>query len=297
MYDIPKKTKSKHLLISYFLYSIGVKITSPITFLGTAGDSYVVGKQLRASGGIILKLDQNQFHIDPGPGSLVMAKQCGIELRLNTALLVSHNHLNHANDINAVISAMTYNGFDKRGDLIGNNAVINGTETIKPYLNGFYKNCLEKFIVLEEGQRVGINEVEIKALKAIHSTKTIGFKFLAPLNTLTYTSDTKYSAEVVEQYKNSNILILNVPYLKKQSSQESLSKQDAIKIINHVKPKLAIITHFGLEFLKSDPLYEIRDIKKESPCQVIAATDGMVVNPVSYSADQGQKTLKGFSEK
>ena len=187
-----------------------------------------------------------------------MAKNCGVNLRANTALLVSHNHLNHANDVNAVISAMTYNGFDKKGVLVANNTAINGSEKSKPYLRDFYKGCLERYIVLEEGQHVGINEVEIEALKTKHSEKAIGFKFFTPLYTLAYSSDTKYSVEILEEYKNSNILILNVPFLKKE--QESLSKEDAIKIINEVKPKLTIITHFGIDFLRADPLYEIRDI-------------------------------------
>ncbi len=226
-----------------------------------------------------------------------MAKQYGINLRANTSLFVSHNHLNHANDINAVISAMTYNGFDKKGVLVANNEVINGTEKSKPYLRDFYKNCLEKYIVLEQGQRVGINEVEVKALKTIHSNDALGFKFFTPLYTLSYSSDTKYSVEIVEEYKNSNILILNVPYLKKDKEQKGLAKEDAIKIINEVKPRLAIITHFGTDFLRADPLYEIRDIKKETESQVIAATDGMVINPVSYAADQGQRTLSGLSQK
>lgn len=264
--------------------------------MGTGGDAYVVGKNLRASGGIILQFGENQFHIDPGPGSLAMAKQCSVNLRANTALLVSHNHLNHANDVNAVISAMTYNGFDKKGVLISNNTAINGSEKSKPYLKEFYKNCLERYIVLEEGQRVGINEVEIGALKAIHSEKAIGFKFFTPLYTLSYSSDTKYSIEIAEEYKNSNILILNVPHLKKEREQEGLSKEDAIKLINNVKPKLTIMTHFGIDFLRADPLYEAREIKKETESQVIAATDGMAINPVSYAADKGQRTLGGFKK-
>lgn len=241
-----------------------------------------------------MQFGENQFHIDPGPGSLVMAKNCGINLRANTALLVSHNHLNHANDVNAVISAMTYNGFDKKGVLVADNTVINGSEKSKPYLRDFYKGCLERYIVVEEGQRVGINEVEIEALKTIHNEKAVGFKFFTPLYTLAYSSDTKYSVEILEGYKNSNILILNVPFLKKE--QEGLSKEDAIKIINEVKPKLTVITHFGIDFLRADPLYEIRDIKKETESQVIAATDGMVINPISYAADKGQRTLSALKK-
>jgi ribonuclease BN (tRNA processing enzyme) len=276
----------------------GINITSNIIFLGTGGDSYVVGKQIRGSGGIILQVDDDQFHIDPGPGALVMAKEAGINLRANTALFVTHNHLNHCNDINAVIDAMTYSGFDKKGVLVANNTVINGSENHQPFLHKYYRDCLERFIVLEEGKKVGINNVEVKAIKAKHSEpNAIGFKFITPDYTLTYTGDTAYSVETISEYENSNVLILNVPCLKKEEGKDNLCKEDAIKIIKKVNPRLAIITHFGVNFLKADPLYEIRDIQKETNCQVIAAKDGMVVNPISYDVQQGQKSLFKYAKK
>ena len=60
---------------------------------------------------------------------------------------------------------------------------------------------------------------------------------------------------------------------------------------------MAIITHFGINFLKADPLYEIREIQKQTNTQVIAAKDGMVVNPISYDVQQGQKTLYKYAKK
>ena len=66
---------------------------------------------------------------------------------------------------------MTYSGLDKKGVLIANKTVINGSEEHKPPLNPYYRDFLERFIVLEEGQRVGINEIEILALKTKHSEK------------------------------------------------------------------------------------------------------------------------------
>jgi ribonuclease BN (tRNA processing enzyme) len=277
---------------------LGVEITSNIIFLGTGGDSYVVGKQLRASGGIILQVEDDQYHIDPGPGALVMAKEAGINLRANTALFVTHNHLHTCNDLNAVIDAMTYGGFDKKGVLVANNTVINGSENHQPFLHKHYRDCLERFIVLEAGRKVGINDIEIKALKAKHSEpNAIGLKFITPDFTLTYTGDTMYSVETVAEYEDSSVLILNVPYLKKEEGRDSLCKEDAINIIKKVNPRLAIITHFGINFLKADPLYEIRDIQKQTNAQVIAAKDGMVVNPISYDIQQPQKTLYKYAKK
>lgn len=242
----------------------------------------MVGKQLRASGGIVVQLDDNQFHINPGPGSLNMAKSCSINLRANTAILVSSSTVCNSNDLNAVIMAMTYDGFDRKGILLSSNSVINGSEGKPPALKDFYKNCVERFIVLEEGQKVAINEVEIKALRCLHHDKPVGFMFITAGCKIAYSSDTKYGIEIAEQYVGSDILILNVPLLKSEKDQKSLSKDDAISIINHAKPKLTVLTGFGLDFIKADPMYEIRDIKRMTQSQVIAATDGMVINPVSY---------------
>lgn len=273
-----------------------LKIRTSIIFLGTAGDSFVVSRQLRASGGIIIQVGDNQFHIDPGPGSLVMAKQCGVNLRENTAVLVSSNKLYHSNDVNAVIDAMTYSGFDKKGVLITNKSVVNGTENTLPSLSLFYRDCLERFIVLKSGQRVGINEVEIVALKTSNLNEaSIGFKFITPYFTLSYSSDTKYSRELIEDYNNSDILVLNVTAPKKSDSKNTLCIEDAVKIIKEVKPRLAIITHFGMKMLESDPLYEVREIQKQTGVQTIAAKDGLSINPSSYAATASQKLLRTYS--
>ena len=99
-----------------------------------------------------MQVNDDQYHIDPGPGALVMAKEAGVNLRANTALFVTHNHINHCNDINAVIDSMTYGGFDKKGVLVANKTVVNGSLHYAPFLHTYYRDCLERFVVLEEGQ-------------------------------------------------------------------------------------------------------------------------------------------------
>src|SRR3989344_2600142 len=248
-----------------------------IVFLGTGQGSFVIGRDILSSGGFIIQADENQFHIDPGPNSLRNAAHSGINLRSNTALLVSHSHLNHSNDVNAVIDSMTYSGFDKKGVLVSNKTVIHGHEPYKSNLLPYYRDFLERFIVLEAGQKVGINEVEIQALKTKHSEpNAIGFKFFTPYFTLSYSSDTKYFPDLIEEYKNSNILILNVPYISKEDAKDNLCIEDAIKIVNEVKPRLVIIQHFGAEMVKGDPLFQVREIQRSTGIQTISAKDGMI---------------------
>ena len=270
-------------------------MSSSIIFLGTGGDSIVVGKQLRASGGIILKVNELQFHIDPGPGAVVRAFENGINLRANTAVLVSHNHLNHAGALNAVIDAMTYGGLDKTGILVGNKTVLEDSPAVKSYLTDFHKNLMERIIVLSNGKRIAIEDVEIEALPANHSDPdTVGFKFYTPEFILCYSSDTTYSRDLVNKYKDSDILILNVVASQGEKIKNHLNSDDAIKIIDKVNPKLAVITHFGINMIKANPLYEGRHIQSETGIQVLTAKDGMKISPVSYSAKSPQKRLGQF---
>ncbi len=266
-------------------------MTSKITFLGTGGDSYTYAKQYRGSGGFILKIDNAQFHVDPGPGATVRAAENGINLRENTAVLVSHNHLGHCNDVNTVIDAMTYSGLDKKGVLICNTTLMNGTEKMKGYLTDFHKDCVEKIIVLEPEKKIGIQNIDIVGTKAKHTEHSIGFKFITPNFTLGYTSDTKVTNEIIDQYEGCDVLIMNVVAPPGVKIEGQMNCDDAVRMISKVKPKLAIITHFGLKMLKADPIYEAREIQKKTNVQVIAAKDGMVVSPGSYAAKAKQKNL------
>jgi len=269
-------------------------MASRIFFLGTGGDAFVIGKQIRASGGFIIQQDDIQLQIDPGPGALVRANEHGVSIRANTALIVTKNHIHHCNDVNAIIDAMTYSGLDKKGVLLAINSLINKTENENPYLTEFHKTLLEKFIVLNPGSRVGIADVEIFGLKA--NTEAIGLKFITDDFTLSYSGDAKYSKELAKEYENSDILILNIRNPFNEKEEGYLNSDDAVKIISKVKPKLAILTGFGIKMIKADPLYEAREIQKQTGINVLAAKDGLIVNPLSYSAKTSQKRLNVFKE-
>ncbi|MFH1276530.1 MAG: MBL fold metallo-hydrolase, partial [Candidatus Woesearchaeota archaeon] len=256
---------------------------SKIIFLGTAGSSAVVTKQLRASGGIIIQLEDLQFHLDPGPGALIKAREFGINLHHTTAILVSHNHINHCNDLNVVVDAMTHSGIEQRGIILGSKSVLQDTEDSHSFLTKYHRNLVEKIIPLEKKHKVGIELAEINALPVDHTDETaIGFKFFCPRFTLSYTGDTAYSEQLVDELKGTDVLILNVPYPENKATGKNLDTESAIKIVSAVQPKLAVLTHFGLEMLKADPIQEAREIQRITGVQTVAAQDGLAIYPESY---------------
>jgi ribonuclease BN (tRNA processing enzyme) len=265
-----------------------------LIFLGTAGDSVVFGKQLRASGGIVLKIDDYQFHLDPGPGALTRASQNEVDVLKSNFILVSHNHLNHCNDLNALIDALTLGGIDKKGYLISTNSVINGSENEKPVLTNFHKDSLIKYMVLEPGRKVGIDDIEIIATRTKHTTENIGFKIITPKITISYLSDTEYFKDLETEHSDTNVLILNVVKPNSIKQKGNLNSDDACKIIENIRPNLAIITHFGIEMLKENPLTEARNIARKSSVNVIAAKDGMNINLDEYAPKHMQTKIINY---
>ncbi|MDO8656386.1 MAG: MBL fold metallo-hydrolase [Nanoarchaeota archaeon] len=268
---------------------------STITFLGTAGSAAVATRQLRASGGIVLRIDDLQFHLDPGPGALVKAREFGVSANQTTAVLVSHNHLNHCNDLNAVVEAMTHAGLEHRGVILAAKSVLQATEDSYPILTKYHQQLVEKIIPMEKNHKVGIELIEIHALATDHTDPTaIGFKFFCPKFTLSYTGDTALTTELLEQLSGTDILILNVPYPGNKAEGKNLDTESAIKIVSAVRPRVVVLTHFGLEMLKADPLNEAREVQRITGVQTIAAKDGLSIVAEGYGVHKAN--VRGFDK-
>jgi phosphoribosyl 1,2-cyclic phosphodiesterase len=56
---------------------------------------------------------------------------------------------------------------------------------------------------------------------------------------------------------------------------DHLSIEDVKVIIKKAKPKLSILTHFGMTMIKAKPWVVAEELEKELGLRVIAASDGM----------------------
>lgn len=263
-----------------------------ILFLGTGGGRFAVNKQIRSSGGIIVRAGGIQFHIDPGPGALVKAKEYGVDLKENKVLIASHCHLDHCNDVNVVISAMTDDGINKNGIFLGSKSVISGDNS-EPILMKRYKEQVENYTTLMPGNKVKFGpSLELVATKTQHrDPTTVGVKLYTDKFVLGYTSDTVYFEELNKEFKGCDILIINTTKPLGETSNDHFSCDDAVNLIKNVKPRLAILTHFGYKMISVDPIFQAREVQKLTNVQTIAARDGMSINPITYSATLQHKTL------
>jgi len=252
-----------------------------IKFLGTAGARFVVTRQLRKSGGIWLTLDDTNILIDPGPGSL---NRCfSSKPKLNPldldGIILTHRHLDHSNDINIMTEAMTNGGFKKKGIIFAPRDALEDDPVILKYI----RNYVEKIEILKEKGNYKIGNISFSTpIKHVHGVETYGLNIKGKNCSISLITDTKYF-NGIESYYKGEILIINSVLIEAKDYINHLSIKDVENIISKNKPKLAILTHFGMTIIKAKPWEITEKLSKKLGINIIAANDGMEVDLDNYS--------------
>jgi phosphoribosyl 1,2-cyclic phosphodiesterase len=255
-------------------------MNSSILFLGSGGARFVVARQIRASGGMWLRLGETQIHVDPGPGALVRALShvppCNP--RELDAIVLSHKHLDHAGDVNAMIEAMTSGGFRQRGAIFAPSDAFEGEPVVLPYAQKF----VERVERLEEASGPYLlGDVEIRTSVAhIHAVRTYGLHFQHNGLRVAYLPCGRYFDELAADYaKHSpDVLIVNVLRFADAMRVDHLTWDEAKRIVGEVMPKVAIFQHFGTKMLEQDPVRLAQELEDELGIRAIAARDGLQID-------------------
>ena len=246
-----------------------------IKFLGTAGARFVMMRQFRASGGLWISYKDTSVLVDPGPASLlrIIRSRPKLDPSKLDGIILTHKHLDHSNDINLMIEVMTDGGFKKRGALFAPRDCFGRGGVIFDYVSKFP----QRVDYLKEG-KFKIKDFEFEVpLRMKHTVPTYGLRFKINNERVALITDTEYFPSLSKHYK-ADILIINVVFYKKRHGIEHLCLQDAKELISSIKPKKAVLTHFGMTMLKAKPHLLEESISKELGREVKCAYDGMVLN-------------------
>ena len=271
-----------------------------IIFLGTAGARFVMITQFRSSAGAVLCLGGTNVLIDPGPGTIVrFASRSKPRLRLKPAklhaIILTHKHLDHSNDVNVMIEAMTEGGFKRRGVLLCPNDALSG-EGDAVVLN-YYKGLLERVEVMKEGGNYSVGSLEVSTPKRhVHGVETYGLNVRVrgegegeekgegeeeegegeerTKTKISFIADTLYF-EGLEDFYDGEVLVMNVAMFERREGVNHLCVEDARRIVEARRPRVAILTHFGMTMLRNKPWEIARRLSEETGVKVVAARDGM----------------------
>jgi len=246
-----------------------------VKFVGTGGARIVASKQVRSTGGLWVHYKDTNLYVDPGPGALVRIHASGDHLepsRLD-AIVLTHKHLDHANDVNVLIEAMAEGGFRKRGLLFCPSDALSEDPVVLKYVRGY----LDSIEVLKAGHSYQVKDISFSVpVRHIHPVEAYGLIF--HLNKkIGLIADTRYFNELPDHYKV-DILIINVLRVKPISHADPidhLSVDDFKRIVARVRPEKAIMTHLGMNLIKEKPAEIAKELERELGIHVVAAYDGM----------------------
>lgn len=232
--------------------------------------------QARSTGGMWVCLDGIRVCVDPGPGALAHARGRALDLDPGTldAVVLTHKHLDHSGDVNAMIEAMTQGGTKQRGLVLAPRDAYEDDPVILQYVRGYPAATG----VIEAGGRypigpggVGDGLVLETPLRLRHPVETYGLRFVGRRFTVGLISCTGYFPELETAFR-ADVLILNVIY-REPRDETHLAVPDARRVIAAVRPRLAVITHFGLTMLRGRPWELAEGLSRETGVRVLAARD------------------------
>jgi len=243
-----------------------------IIFLGTGGARVMIANQILASGGLWLSLGGTEILVDPGPGCIVQSTKRKLRAEKLSAIILSHRHLDHSGDVNVMVEAMVGGGLKKPRGWFFAPADALGSE---PVIFSYLKDYLEGVEILEEGKSYSLGSVSFTTpVRHLHPVETYGMLFKTGGHTFSYIADTLYFEDLTRIYA-SQLLIINVVFLEPRPPVEHLSVPDAKRIITELKPKVAILTHFGMTMWRAKPWEIAQGLSQDTGIRVVAARDGM----------------------
>ena len=119
----------------------------------------------------------------------------------------------------------------------------------------------------------------------MHPVETYGLVFRSQGHVFSFITDTRYFDDIIKSYSASELLIINMVFTEPRPPVEHLAIPDAARIIAGIKPKAAILSHFGMHVWQAKPWKIAEELSQQTGVRVIAARDGMVFDIAELDGD------------
>ncbi len=250
-------------------------------------------RQLRRTAGFLVSSGETLIHVDPGPGALVYLNRHRYRPERLSGVLVSHAHLDHANDAAALVEGMTRGGKRRRGVFVGSRYVVEGGDDFAPALSPYHAGMPERVVVAEPGGSVDVGKIHVTFTRTWHDEPTgVGFVFDDGHVRVAYLGDTGYveeTAEVLTTLRPHAVIFNLIIDVEEDVPHTTLSA--VRRFLKAYTPPLVLLQHFGARITLSRREGAIaRALSEEFGAQVIALRDGQDVD-VSPAR---QSTLEGW---
>ncbi len=249
-----------------------------LLFLGNGGGRGVLATYFTSTGGFLF-IDDNKdgnrndtsiVVFEPGIQSYANFRKTGYHPKNISAIVVTHNHLDHIHDLLLYLEGVSYLG-KKKPLLLASKNVLIGDERYDKFLSSYHSKKAVP-IVGNAGDVHRLESLTLLLTKTKHDEPS-AFGFVADTGKwkFGYTSDTEYFPGLGEQFKGCDLLIVNNLKPEEDGIPDHLSTKDTINILMEAQPKICILYHLGLTMFRKGLERELRKISDSTGIECFTA--------------------------
>lgn len=250
-----------------------------ITFLGTGtsqgipviGSQHPVcmsknpkDKRLRSS--VLIQWDDYNYVIDCGPD--FRQQMLSVDCQYLSGILFTHEHADHTAGIDDIRPF-----FFRQGDIpiFASMRVVKELTKRFGYIfeidNKYPGTPAVKINTITENTPFSLGEKMVIPIEVMHNRLPVmGFR----IDNFSYLTDVKYiEDQQLKKLEGTEVLVINA--LRKEPHPTHLNLEEALEIVQHIKPKAAYFTHISHLLGFHD------EVSKELPQQIYLAYDGLQI--------------------
>jgi ribonuclease BN (tRNA processing enzyme) len=251
--------------------------------LTVIGSGSTVPHPRRTSSGYWLETSGGNILLDCSASVPSRMAALGLKWPSLDAIWISHFHMDHVGGLGPLLAGTKHaKEMKKRSkplrifgpeglkDLIEHFSDVNHYRLLdQPFpIEVIEAEALEKFEIVTGCEAVAMKTPHTAESHAIHIRDADDTVFV-------YSSDTAFDETLATFGRKADLLVLECTYVRDKPAKKHLELAEAMLLIRKAKPKRAMLTHFYPEWDDVDLGAEVK--RYGPPCEVIEATDGLVI--------------------
>jgi len=236
-------------------------------FVGAGGGRRATSLQPKGfgTGGFVV----GSMYVDPGPAALYKSRLYGVDVEGLKHLYISHGHLDHIGDGNALAESMNALGRERRAELLAPKDVLGCG--VSRYHVAMFREVKE----LRDGLSFEVDGVRGRVVRVFHSVESYGFV----LGKVAYTADTGYRVGLGEAL-SAKVLIANALWPGK-GTRYHLGWKDVVRLTAEGGFEKVLLYHSGYSiyelYVEGKVEGMLREIERETGADVLLVREGMEV--------------------